>query len=526
MFKLISKNNKDLTALFILIICFIAGQIFNVLSVDEFNLGFGAEYHQIAQSILAGEGFSNPFPIPSGPTVWGLPTIPFILAISFFIFKHALATFIFLSIIKLITLCISFYLILKTIEICKLKKYTFIFLGVFLLYIFFSPSEFFRRISNLWIIIFVVSVFIYSLMQFYYHGIKKGYFLLLIACFFLPMINPGFALASGFSILFIFCIDVYKIFKDSSKTYFTDNNSELKYNKNSALLILLRNYTVIFIAFALSVSIWTVRNYIVFEKFIPSKSNMWFEFYMANVSDRDGQLSVSTVYREHPYENETINREVQELGEIEWVRKYEIKSKRFLESNFNEYLSKIQYRFKNAFFYIESDEDVMPSVKFDKFNNADKIKLIDHKLLVKRVDHWGWTCLYLDKLEMSELLKELTINDQTIIISDWEAAKSSYHTKNYSKPYIFRSLFITIIPLLCIFIILFIKQKRRNPLFFVTVIMYSFYLIPYILISHQMRYQRPLFILQIILIYLFISILIEKSSPYLNETFKKIISKV
>src|SRR5437016_3151310 len=44
------------------------------------NRHLGAEYFNIAKSMVAGEGFSNPFPGKTGPTAWMPPVLPTILA--------------------------------------------------------------------------------------------------------------------------------------------------------------------------------------------------------------------------------------------------------------------------------------------------------------------------------------------------------------------------------------------------------------------------------------------------------------
>ena len=46
----------------------------------EGNFGFAYEMGRIAAALASGEGFSNPFKIPTGPTAWEPPLYPFIIA--------------------------------------------------------------------------------------------------------------------------------------------------------------------------------------------------------------------------------------------------------------------------------------------------------------------------------------------------------------------------------------------------------------------------------------------------------------
>jgi hypothetical protein len=44
------------------------------------NDHLGAEYDEIARAIRAGRGFSDPFRVPTGPTAWMAPVMPYVLA--------------------------------------------------------------------------------------------------------------------------------------------------------------------------------------------------------------------------------------------------------------------------------------------------------------------------------------------------------------------------------------------------------------------------------------------------------------
>lgn len=47
---------------------------------SNMNRHLGAEYFNIARSIVRGQGFANPFPMPTGPTAWMPPLLPTLLA--------------------------------------------------------------------------------------------------------------------------------------------------------------------------------------------------------------------------------------------------------------------------------------------------------------------------------------------------------------------------------------------------------------------------------------------------------------
>jgi len=81
------------------------------------NFGFGWEMGRIARAIAAGEGFSNPFHLITGPTAWEPPLYPYLIAGIFKLFGTYTQTsaFILLSINSLFSAltCIPIYYIAK-----------------------------------------------------------------------------------------------------------------------------------------------------------------------------------------------------------------------------------------------------------------------------------------------------------------------------------------------------------------------------------------------------------------------------
>ena len=53
---------------------------------DDHHFDFGFESGRIAQSLVLGHGYGNPFNGPSGPTAWELPLFPLLMALSFKLF--------------------------------------------------------------------------------------------------------------------------------------------------------------------------------------------------------------------------------------------------------------------------------------------------------------------------------------------------------------------------------------------------------------------------------------------------------
>ena len=89
---------------------------------------------------------------------------------------------------------------------------------------------------------------------------------------------------------------------------------------------------------------WTVRNYVVLDKFVPVKSNAFFEFDQSMALDEDGVLDWTT-FHTHPYNHDPEREEYGRLGEIAYLQ---AKRERFVQQVRSEpgvYLRKVSNRF-------------------------------------------------------------------------------------------------------------------------------------------------------------------------------------
>jgi hypothetical protein len=483
-------------------------QIIYVLFTNNFNFLFGVEYGNIAKSLLSGKGFSNPLPpLDTGPTAWVPPILVFLLSFGFLLFGKSLGAFIFLSLIKFTTYAVVFYFLVKTLRNSNLKiNHPFLIL-VFLLYFLFSPRDNFESIHDFWIPQLLVIMFLYYSTKFYNSGYTAKLPLLIII-FITPLVNPSYALA------FMAVLAVVLLIIPVLSTLKTKDPRLIYQNSKNGLTW----FVTFCIAFLLSISLWTIRNYIVFEKFIPVKSNMWFEFYLANIVDSDGKLSQSALYKSHPIYCEPQRNEMAREGEIKWLEPYASKSHEYLKNNYKEYFIKVKNRLILAFIYTETDNDNIRSDNFHQFHETDQMKLKENGFITGQ----DWTTGFISDSKMEENLNKIHLTDKELIFNDWKEAKKAFIKKKYAIPDFVRGVFFGIIPLICIVFLILNSETRRNNLLIFTIIIYLVYLLPYILISHQIRYQRPLFVLQVILVYVVLNILLKRffqKSEFANKLF-------
>lgn len=502
-FEKLSASKRFTLGFFLLLIIL---QIFYIAFSDKFNineLNFGAEYSRVAVSVYNGQGFGNVWG-DTGPSAAVSPFLVYLLVGTFYIFGlKSLGAFFFLTLIKHICLALSFYLLLQVIQSFKIKLSYYLYFLVWIVFILFSPSQNFIKISDLWMSAFILSIFIYAAAKYFQSGGSDGKLLLILFFLFAPIINPSIALAAfgSFFLTFGYLLLplVFSFFKPGRKS-----NSNDLFN-NISLRIITKDTLTFAFAFLFFISLWSVRNYTTFGKFIPTKSNMWLEFYLSNVVDTDGQLSFSTSFRGHPLNHADLNAEMIRIGEIAYIERYQQYSHEYLESDFDSYKEKVLYRLYNAFIFMENDMDA-EDIDFAVINKGDLLKLND-----KRLTYGGqWISLFYDEIEMQQILNEIKIDDKNSVIQDWKKAKEKFEGKKHSIPNIVRSITMSLIPIICMILLAFNATVRRNPVFMLSVILYIIYLLPYVLISHQIRYQRPLFILQILFIFLISSIVANR----------------
>jgi hypothetical protein len=470
-------------------------QIAFIVFSKSFNFNYGYEYGKIATSIYNGTGYSNPWGANTGPTATMPPALVYIHLLGLYLFHSAnIYAFLFVALIKIVAFVFSFYFIAKAIEINHVKLLKPLLLGLFVFFILLSPVLNFEHTGDLWISVFIVSWFLYASSFFFILSGKRYIIELGIICFLAPMINPSFALAM---MVLLGILTLSKLVSVNQKL----NLGLIAYLKtffvNKLTFPYYRTLLICTLSFGLSIGIWTIRNYLVFHAFIPTKSNLWLEVYLSNIVEKDGVLSYASVLKSHPAADEDIDAEILRDGEIKWFKKYETIGRLYIKEHKTEYYRKVRNRIFNAFVLTKWDLDVMPSSFLGNLDSSKIELLTKHKLIVNDL----WKCPDLSKAELSAKLDSIQIIDKTAYLNDWENSKIQIAAVQQSIKYKMRGLLFALIPTIAGVVLLFFSFYRKNILFVSILIIYILYLMPYMLVSHQLRYQRPLMTLQIVLIY-------------------------
>ena len=486
----------------ILLFIILAGvQILFIIKTSHFE-GRYSEYGSIANSLLQGKGFSSPFVIESGPTAWMPPFLVYLIYAVFSCFGKTVAAFLVLSLIKFATYSLSYLLLVKSINFSGLKQNGVVIWIMFMCYIFLSIYQNFKALNDYWLFTLLISLFIYYYLRYRKAENGKNLFFLATVLFFAPLISPGITI----SFVIIIGLD-----------YIVTVNQALFVNNKSPKLKLffincfrdtrrLSRLFIIVLAILCSTSLWTIRNFVVFNKLIPIKSNAWFEFYLSNVEANNGLLTQSILVKDHPLMNPMVALDYKNLGESNWLANYEMISRDYKEKNKKDYHRKIFNRFISAFFYIDLDDNATKTSILNKLSPSDSSKLVSSKILY----HDVWTTIDEPEESFKNKINKLSLESPVLVYTDWEESRKILSGRRHSFVEILRSLMMTLIPTVCFIVLLFSATIRKNILYKILLVFYITYLIPFILISHQMRYQRPLFLLQIVFIYFVLIWVFEK----------------
>jgi hypothetical protein len=265
------------------------------------NHHLGAEYFCIAQSIVNGDGFASPFHEKTGPTAWMPPILPAFLACLLWICDGNRDAVMWICIVlQSLVLIATGLLIVILSRQTTARLWTFVAVAFFLLLLLCDFRTWFQATHDCSLILLFLDLTIAGFawckpMQGWKSASLWGVFGGLCA-----MASPIVALVWGVLTL--------------------------------VLLVRERTWVRFAIAATLAAVVltpWVVRNYMVFGKFIPVKSNAAYELYQSQCLTPDGLLQPAA-FGVHPYGRAGKERRLyKELGEIDYLEK---KRELFLES--------------------------------------------------------------------------------------------------------------------------------------------------------------------------------------------------
>lgn len=258
------------------------------------NKELAYEYSNIAASLAAGKGYANHFTYPTGPTAWQPPVYPFLLAGLFWLCDGNRV-----GVVAIVIILQNLVLIGTGILIAALVRQTTEWAGVVLTALVFLSAVLwnffncFQRLIDFWIVLLALDLVVAGL------------------CWFSPL--SSWRRAAAWGLLGGLCAMVSPIVGFAWAITTVVRGARQRTWRRLALAM---TCTV------LTIAPWTLRNYLVFGRFIPLKSNLAFELYQSQCLHPTGLLITPI---KHPYRwNNAEAEEFLALGEIAYLdRKWE-----------------------------------------------------------------------------------------------------------------------------------------------------------------------------------------------------------
>jgi hypothetical protein len=274
----------------------------------------GAEYFRVARALLDGRGFSDPFGEPTGPTAWVSPLYVLLLAALLSTLGSKTATAFAILGIAHLAYVFCGTTIYALVRRCRTVLPPWVAVVLYLAWISGHFYYFFLVSHDIWLHLTLCT---FGTIALYRYVVLRQ---LEVAWWgaiggFAGLSNPTIAIT--WAVLLAWC--------------FLRRPAE-------------RRRCIAAGAIALACAApWAVRNALVFQRFIPLKSNVGYELYQANVLDEDGVYTDRT-FEQHPYVNLVVRAEVARAGEIAFIEKHRSLFREYLARHPWDYLRKSAHR--------------------------------------------------------------------------------------------------------------------------------------------------------------------------------------
>ncbi|MEM9585702.1 MAG: hypothetical protein AAGA03_00350 [Planctomycetota bacterium] len=265
------------------------------------NAHLGAEYYNIAAAVARGDGFSDPFVAGSGATAWMPPLLVWIQAAFIWLFGgDRFLVMLAVLTLKTIVLAGCGLMVLRQGRRVSSRWLAF---GVVTFYFVAEFTNCFAHTHDSWLILGIVTATVFGLVWISEQAVRKRLTLkqslpwgLLGGAAALSSPVAGFTWAVG---------TTWALIRHQPK-----------------------HWIIAGLVSVVVIMPWTIRNRVSLGKWIPIKSNVYFEFDQSQTLDSDGLLDFQTMSA-HPYHVNEEQAKYLELGEVEYL---ETKKQRFWNS--------------------------------------------------------------------------------------------------------------------------------------------------------------------------------------------------
>jgi hypothetical protein len=446
---------------------------------------YGGEYGAVGAALAQGRGFSDPFSIGSGATAWVSPLLSAIIGLIFYItsFKITVSYWI-LHFIKISSLGFGAGLIWAVLQKSNRGFASVCYLWMIILY-YIHNYDLLYLFHDEWLIFLLISL---AFRAWYKRAALSGQIVLIIAFSAAALCSP-ILWGALFIVILVFNRKARKCNGESSESCLNKRKSLFDQNVFSI---------AVSVSFLLIVG-WTVRNWIQLGMFAPIKSNAGYEIFQAQITSKNGVPGYST-FINHPFNPASKeNQAYGALGETGFIGARRDMAIRSILADPTDFCRRVAQRFSNAFLFTVSPADIVrvdPTICSDDLERLRSAGFVGNYF--KRTI---WLDLDDPDKDLSKILPSLGLANPQLAQDNWRLMSEGRYLYRFSWDRIIGGCLIGGMPWIALLIAILMRRRSElTPGIWWASLFLLLYLMPYVLISHYMRYQVPLLGMQAILL--------------------------
>jgi len=425
-----------------------------------------AEPGNIAAALAEGRGFSDPFTGGSGPTAWMPPVFPALIAGVFLVTGvKTTASAVVLIALAVVGVSLAHALLISLVSeqgVILRWAASLSFLGLVLV----LPGGFVDVLSEAWLSVLFTTLLLWGLCEHRRAPRPQATAALGSAAALGPLTHAGL-LAGAVSVL------VVLLWLDRREPR----------SPRVALLALG--------ALVLATGAWTLRNRITLGRWVPIKSNAWFELHLTSVVSSNGLVRADEVLPRHPFFDTAEFARYSALGEMNYVDTFRAPALARIQTDPVEFLRRVGRRAVNAFGVIASDETV--GYTRHAFPARDRPLLAASGLLILLPPELGaqWLALETSPETVRDRLRWLPLEDRAGAFRDWLSHREEAARRRSAWLPRLSRLLLSGLPLLAVAAAFLLGHYRLPPVAAWALWLHFSTLLPFVLINHGARQQFP-----------------------------------
>jgi hypothetical protein len=434
-----------------------------------------AEPGNVAAALVQGRGFSDPFDGGTGATAWVSPLPVWVEAAVFAAFGVKTAA----SAKVLLALSVAGLALANALLLSALSPFGAWARGAasaaFLAYCAFVPGGPLAVLSEAWLDVLVSAALLWAALAAARSKGERGGAALVVVAALAPLDNAGLALSTGIVLLAL----AWSVRGDVRRL---------------ALPVAAAA------ACALSVGGWTARNAVALGRFIPLKSNFWFELHLANVDSIDGLPRMETVLRRLPFFDVREFERYSGLGEVRYVDTFRQPALAALRAAPLHFAGNVGRRLADAAVFCRREG----GGEFTRLTTqpADRMRLVASGEFISLGAAGGgfWTRIDAPPQEEHAKLHSLGLSDEAGIWADWADKRRGFDSQFRGPAGLATGLLTAGVPVAALLLSALLRGGRLAPPAGWALVIAFGMLLPFVLVNHNERHQLPLIAMQAVAI--------------------------